>query len=133
MRGWMIRATEEDVAKAKSLLLDTLRAGKISHAEYVDRLRAIDDAKFVGDVYDQVFASSAVLRRRGRHRYFSVRKLNILCLAVSFSVFLGLGAGDSITWIAVGTLAALALFANGLKLFRASRSSKRSLRRSVDL
>ncbi len=133
MRGWMIRATEEDVAKAKSLLLDSLRVGKISHAEYMDRLRAIDDAKYVGDVYDQVFSSSAVLRRRGRRRYFSVRRLNILCLAVSFLVFLGFGAGDSITWISVGSLALFALFVNGLKLFRANRSSRRTIRRSVDL
>ncbi len=133
MRRWMIRATQEDVIKARSLLLDALREGKISHAEYRERLGAIDKAKYVGDVYDQVFASSAALRRRSRHRFFSVRKLNILCLIVAFMVFLGFGAGDSTTWIVVGGLALITLVANAIKVFRASRSARGSLRRSVDL
>lgn len=133
MPRWMIKVTEDDVERAKALLLDSLRSGKINHSEYIVRLGAIEKAKYVGDLYDQVFASSSALRRRGGRRFLSVRKLNLLSLIVAMSVFLGVGARSSITWVVVALVAFVTLFANAMKLWRTNQITKRSAKRSVDL
>lgn len=133
MSSWVIRATSEDRDRGRSLLLDNLRAGLITHAEYLSRLAVIDKAKYTGEVYDQVFSSSSALRRRGFWRFFSLRKLNAACILLSLAVFLGVGGDSTIRWVIVGTAVLITMAANVYRMIRMRRIARKTVHKPVDL
>ncbi|MHB8189727.1 MAG: DUF1707 domain-containing protein [Ferrimicrobium sp.] len=54
--SWDVEASEEDRERARSVLLDRLRAGVVGYEEYESRLHLIQRARYVGDLYSATFS-----------------------------------------------------------------------------